>query len=297
MGDDHNRTHVTSPDDITREAIASFDGAGDVRLRQLMQALTRHLHAFVAEVRLTQQEWQRAIDTLTRTGAITDERRQEFILWSDALGVSMLVDALAVDRPAGATESTVVGPFWARGAPIRGYGDSIGERRSGAPVRVRGCVLGTDGAPIGGAAIEVWQNDTNELYSVQDPDAPEGHLRGRFFSLDDGRYAFVGVRPVPYRIPFDGPVGEMLEATGRHPWRPAHIHIAVSAPGYAPLATHIFDAESPYLDSDAVFAVKPSLIRTFDPRRPDDVEAPDGVDGTWYAVDDVDIVLVAEQAR
>jgi len=288
---------MTSPDDITRDAVASFDGTGDVRLRELMQALTRHLHTFVAEVRLTQQEWQQAIDVLTQTGAITDERRQEFILWSDALGVSMLVDALAVERPAGATESTVVGPFWARGAPIRGYGDSIGERRSGAPVRVRGRILGTDGAPIAGAAIEVWQNDTNELYSVQDPNAPEGHLRGRFFSRDDGRYAFVGVRPVPYRIPFDGPVGEMLEATGRHPWRPAHIHIAVSAPGYAPLATHIFDAESPYLDSDAVFAVKPSLIRAFDPRQPDDVEAPDGADGTWYAVEDLDIVLVAEQVR
>jgi protocatechuate 3,4-dioxygenase beta subunit len=288
---------MTSPDDITREAIASFDGADDERVRGLMQALTRHLHAFASEVQLTQQEWQQAIDVLTQTGAITDERRQEFILWSDVLGVSMLVDALAVDRPAGATESTVVGPFWARGAPVRGYGDSIGERQSGAPVRVRGRILGTDGAAIAGAAIEVWQNDTNELYSVQDPDAPEGHLRGRFVSEDDGRYAFVGVRPVPYRIPYDGPVGEMLEATGRHPWRPAHIHIAVSADGYEPLATHIFDAESPYLDSDAVFAVKPSLIRAFEPRQPDDVDAPHGVDGTWYAVDGMDIVLVEGQAR
>ncbi len=288
---------MTSADDITRDAIASFDGADDERVGELLQALTRHLHAFVSEVRLTQQEWQKAIDVLTETGAITDERRQEFILWSDVLAVSMLVDALAVERPAGATESTVVGPFWARGAPIRGYGDSIGERRSGAPVRVFGRILGTDGAPIAGAAIEVWQNDTNELYSVQDPDAPEGHLRGRFVSEDDGRYAFIGVRPVPYRIPYDGPVGEMLEATGRHPWRPAHIHIAVSADGYEPLATHIFDAESPYLDSDAVFAVKPSLIRTFEPRQPDAVDAPDGVDGTWYAVEGLDIVLVAEQAR
>ena len=288
---------MTSPDDITREAIASFDGADDKRVLELMQALTRHLHAFASEVQLTQQEWQKAIDVLTQTGAITDERRQEFILWSDALGVSMLVDALAVERPAGATESTVVGPFWARGAPIRGYGDSIGERRSGAPVRVRGRILGTDGTSIAGAAIEVWQNDTNELYSVQDPEAPEGHLRGHFVSQDDGGYAFVGVRPVPYRIPYDGPVGEMLEATGRHPWRPAHIHIAVSADGYEPLATHIFDADSPYLDSDAVFAVKPSLIRAFEPRHPDDPDAPDGVDGTWYAVEGLDIVLVAEQAR
>jgi protocatechuate 3,4-dioxygenase beta subunit len=252
-----------------------------------MEALTRHLHAFVSDVRLTQQEWREAIAVLTDTGAITDDRRQEFILWSDALGVSMLVDALAVDRPAGATESTVVGPFWASGAPLRGYGESIGERGSGAPVRVRGRILGTDGAPIAGAAIEVWQNDTNELYSVQDPDAPEGHLRGRFVSEADGSYAFVGVRPVPYRIPFDGPVGAMLETTGRHPWRPAHIHVAVSAKGYEPLATHVFDSESPYLDSDAVFAVKPSLIRTF--------EAHD--EGTWYTLDDLDIVLAEERER
>jgi catechol 1,2-dioxygenase len=191
----------------------------------------------------------------------------------------------------------VVGPFWARGAPLRRYGESIGERPSDSPVRVRGRVLGTDGAPIAGAAIEVWQNDTNELYSVQDPEAPEGHLRGRFLSEEDGRYAFVGVRPVPYRIPFDGPVGEMLEATARHPWRPAHIHVAVNAEGYEPLATHIFDAESPYLDSDAVFAVKPSLIRTFEPRAPGDDDAPDAANGTWYALDDLDIVLVARQAR
>jgi catechol 1,2-dioxygenase len=283
---------VISADDITREAVESFDRCADPRLRELIQALTGHLHAFVSEVRLTQDEWQRAIAVLATTGAITDERRQEFILWSDALGVSMLVDALAVDRPPGATESTVVGPFWARGAPLRGYGDSIGERRSGAPVRVRGRVLDTDGAPIAGAAIEIWQNDVNELYSVQDPDAPEGHLRGRFVSEPDGRYAFVGVRPVPYRIPFDGPVGAMLEATGRHPWRPAHIHLAVRAPGFQPLATHVFDRESRYLDSDAVFAVKPSLIRTFEPRAPDDPNAPDGTDGPWYALDDLNLVLV-----
>jgi hydroxyquinol 1,2-dioxygenase len=276
----------TSADDITRLAVASFEGCGDERLRGLMQALTRHLHAFVSEVRLTQDEWRKAVAVLTETGAITDDRRQEFILWSDALGISMLVDALAVDRPAGATESTVVGPFWASGAPFRRYGESIGERRSGAPLRVRGRILGTDGAAIAGAAIEVWQNDTNELYSVQDPDAPEGHLRGRFVSEPDGSYAFVGVRPVPYRIPFDGPVGVMLDATGRHPWRPAHIHIAVSAEGYQPLATHVFDAESPYLDSDAVFAVKPSLIRVFEAHE----------EGTWYALDDLDIVLTETRA-
>ena len=287
---------MTPPGDITRDAVASFDGCANPRLRELMQALTRHLHALVTEVHLTEDEWRGAIQALTETGAITDERRQEFILWSDALGVSMLVDALSVERPAAATESTVVGPFWAPGAPLRRYGESIGERVSGEPVsvRVRGCIFGADGTTIEGATIDVWENDTNELYSVQDPDAPEGHLRGRFLSERDGGYAFVGVRPVPYKIPSDGPVGRMLAATGRHPWRPAHIHIAVSAPGYESLATHVFDAESPYLDSDAVFAVKDSLIRTFEPRSPDDPDAPQG---SWYALDDLDIVLAAAPTR
>jgi hydroxyquinol 1,2-dioxygenase len=288
---------MTSAADITAAAVASFDRCPNPRLRQVMEALTRHLHDLATELRLTQEEWQVAIQVLTRTGALTDDRRQEFILWSDALGLSMLVDALAVDRPPGATESTVVGPFWASGAPVRRYGESIAERASAPLVRVRGRILATNGTAIAGAAIEVWQNDTNELYSVQDPDAPEGHLRGRFVSEPDGGYAFVGVRPVPYQIPFDGPVGEMLAATGRHPWRPAHIHIAVSADGYEPLATHIFDAASPYLDSDAVFAVKDSLIHVFEPRLPDDPERPPGSEGPWYAIEDADIVLASARSR
>jgi hydroxyquinol 1,2-dioxygenase len=280
----------TRPQDITRRAIASFDACPDSRLRELMQALTRHLHALVEEVRLTREEWQQAIAIVTKTGEITDDHRQEFILWSDALGVSMLVDAIATERPAGATESTVVGPFWAAGSPLRQFGESISEQEDGEPVLMQGRVLDVEGNPIPGAELDVWQNGVNRLYAVQDPDAPEYHLRGRFVSEDDGRYAFVAVRPTPYPIPFDGPVGKMLEATGRHPWRPAHIHIAVQAPGYEPLATHIFDAESDYLESDAVFAVKQSLIKTFLPRDADDPERPDGVSGRWYSVD-TDIVL------
>jgi hydroxyquinol 1,2-dioxygenase len=286
----------TTPEEITAAAVASFEGCGDHRARELIQALTRHLHAFASEVRLTPEEWRHAIATLTATGEITDEHRQEFVLWSDALGLSMLVDALAADRPPAATESTVVGPFWAAGSPRRRYGESISEQPAGEPAWVHGRVLSVSGEPIAGAEIDVWQNGDNRLYAVQDPEAPEAHLRGLFVSEEDGGYAFLGVRPVPYPIPFDGPVGRMLEATGRHPWRPAHIHLAVSAPGYQRLTTHIFDSESDYLDSDAVFAVKASLIRTFVRRELDDPARPPGVTSAWYSVAN-DVVLAADRRR
>ncbi len=281
----------TTPQDITANAVASFDGCDDARLRELMQSLVRHLHAFALDVGLTQEEWEAGIRLLTATGQITDERRQEFILWSDALGFSMLVDALANPLPEGATESTVLGPFYVPGAPKREYGESIAEERAGTPAWVYGRVLGVGGEPIAGAELDVWQNGDNRLYAVQDPEAPEEHLRGRFSSREDGTYGFLAVRPVPYTIPDDGPVGQMLSATGRHPWRPAHIHMIVRAPGYRTLTTHIFDEDSDYLDSDAVFAVKPSLRRRFVPRSADDPERPAGIDGEWCSVEN-DIVLV-----
>ena len=265
--------------------VASFERADDERLRILAESLARHLHAFATEVGLTQQEWEQGIRILTETGHITDDRRQEFILWSDALGLSMLIDALANPLPPGATESTVLGPFYVPGAPLRPYGASMAEEASGVPAWVHGRVLGVGGEPIGGAELDVWQNGADRLYAVQDPEAPENHLRGRFTTRDDGSYAFLAVRPVPYTIPADGPVGRMLDATGRHPWRPAHIHMIVRAPGYRTLATHIFDRESEYLDADAVFAVKPSLLRKFVRRDVDDPERPDGVDGEWFSVE------------
>jgi catechol 1,2-dioxygenase len=227
---------------------------------------------------------------LTATGHITDDRRQEFILWSDALGLSMLVDALEHPLPAGATESTVLGPFYVAGAPLRAYGASLAARAAGDPAWVHGRVLSVDGTPVPGAELDVWQNGDDRRYAVQDPTAPEHHLRGRFRARDDGSYAFLAVRPVPYTIPSDGPVGAMLRATGRHPWRPAHIHLIVRAPGYRTLATHIFDADSEHLGSDAVFAVKPSLLRRFARRAPYDVDTPAGVDRDWYSVEN-DIVL------
>jgi catechol 1,2-dioxygenase len=277
-------------DEVTAEAVASFNNSPDPRLREILQALVRHLHAFATDVRLTADEWAAAIDILKATGDITDDKRSEFILWSDALGVSMLVDSLANTRPAGAMESTVLGPFWTPNAPVRGYADSMIARALGTPALVHGRVLDLKGAPIAGAELDVWQNDANGLYTVQEPENDEDHLRGRYYSREDGSYAFVGVRPVPYTIPNDGPVGAMLSAAGRHPWRPAHIHMIVTAPGFQRLQTHIFDGTSAYLDSDAVFAVKRSLIREFVPRNSDDPERPASIAGEWCSVKN-DIVL------
>ena len=276
----------TDPADITARVVASFEEAPSPRLRELMQAFVRHLHGFAAEVSLTQDEWQAAVGVLTATGHITDERRQEFILWSDALGFSMFVDALAHPLPPGATESTVLGPFFVPGSPLRDYGADIAEQESGVPAWVHGRVLDvTTGEPIANAELDIWQNGDNRLYAVQDPEAPEDHLRGRFFTRPDGSYAFLAVRPTPYPIPDDGPVGRMLDSTGRHPWRPAHIHMIVRAPGYQTLVTHIFDRESEYLDSDTVFAVKPSLLRTFVMRDADDPERPARVEGEWCSLE------------
>jgi hydroxyquinol 1,2-dioxygenase len=282
----------TTPSDITARAVASFEGCSDARLQQLMQSLVRHLHGFAVENSLTEDEWRALIGVLTDTGNITDERRQEFILWSDALGLSMVVDALAHELPPGATESTVIGPFYVPGSPAREYGESmVVEPGAGVPAWVHGRVLDVSGSPIAGAEVDVWQNGADMLYAVQRPEAEEDHLRGRYLTRDDGTYAFVAVRPVPYPIPHDGPVGRMLEVTGRHPWRPAHIHIIARAPGYKTVTTHVFDATSEYLDSDTVFAVKPSLLRTFVERSPDDPERPAGVpEGEWVSLEN-DILL------
>jgi hydroxyquinol 1,2-dioxygenase len=283
---------LTTPMDITRTVVASFDRCESERLRRVMQSLALHLHAFATEVELKQEEWEAGIRILTETGRITDDRRQEFILWSDALGLSMLVDALEHTAPHGATESTVLGPFYVPGADLREFGASIAEEPAGEPAWVHGYVRNVNGKPIAGAELDVWQNGEDRLYAVQNPDAPEHHLRGRFLTRDDGSYAFLAVRPVPYTIPDDGPVGRMLAATERHPWRPAHIHMIVRAPGYRTVATHIFDAGSEYLDSDAVFAVKPSLLRDFVRRSDNDPERPVGVTGPWWSVEN-DLVLVA----
>ncbi|HUY50856.1 MAG TPA: intradiol ring-cleavage dioxygenase [Streptosporangiaceae bacterium] len=274
---------------LTAAVVARLQATPDPRLREVMTALVRHLHGFAAEVRLTQDEWFSTIRFLTATGQICSDQRQEFILLSDTLGVSMLVDLLAGHGAAGsagrATESTVLGPFYVPDSPERDYGASIAERPSGEPAWVTGRVTDPDGNPIAGAALDVWQNADDMLYAVQNPDAPPTNLRGVFRTRTDGSYAFLGVRPTDYPIPDDGPVGRLLADTGRHPWRPAHIHLIVSAPGYRSVATHIFDSESRYLDSDAVFAVKPSLVQRFERHDPG-AGAPAGIapGQAWYSL-------------
>lgn len=275
---------------IAQSVVATFSDCPDDRLRELLISLVVHLHAFALEVRLTPSEWAQAMEVLASTGRFTDENRHEFILWSDTLGLSMAVDALADRRDPRATESTVEGPFWAPNSPERTFGESIAEQPGGMPLLLRGRVLDVNAEPIAGAEIDVWQNGPNRLYAVQDAHAPEHHLRGRFRTRSDGTYAILGVRPTPYRIPDDGPVGAMLRATGRQSWRPAHIHTAVSAPGFQTVVTHIFDESSDYLESDAVFAVKPSLIKKFETRAATDPERPAGVDEPWCS-GEVDFVL------
>jgi hydroxyquinol 1,2-dioxygenase len=254
----------TTEDDITDEVLRRFEQTPASRLRQIMLSLIGHLHAFVKEVDLTEAEWFQAIEILTKAGHMSDDKRQEFILFSDTLGVSMVVDLLSHRKPDGATESTVFGPFHRLGAPEMPPGGNIAHLdKKGPPTLVSGRVLDLDGRPIGGALLDVWQAQTSGLYDSQDANLHEMHMRGKFHTDAEGRYLVRTVRPVHYPIPSDGPVGAMLRATGRHPWRPAHIHFVVSAEGYEPVTTHIFDSADEYLESDAVFAVKDSLICDF----------------------------------
>ena len=251
-------------DTATGAVEASFAGTPDPRLRELLGSLVRHLHGFVREVEPTFEEWEQAIAFLTATGQRCDDTRQEFILLSDVLGVTMLVDAINHRKASEATESTVLGPFHIVELPPRELGDSIDLVATGQPCVVTGRVVSLDGAPLAGAQVDVWQADDHGFYDVQQPGTqPPGNGRGLFTCDGDGRFWFRTVTPSAYPIPTDGPVGRLLTATGRHPYRPAHIHFIVAAGGHAPVTTHVFVAGSPYLDSDAVFAVKQSLVRDF----------------------------------
>jgi hydroxyquinol 1,2-dioxygenase len=252
--------------DLTDAVLARLQRAEDPRFKEIMTSLIRHLHAFVRDVELSEAEWLQGINFLTATGQKCDADRQEYILLSDVLGVSMLVDALNHRKPTGATESTVLGPFYVEGAPELPNGANICKSGGGEPTEVRGRVLTLDGKPIAGAALDVWQTAANSLYSSQDPAQERYNMRGRFRSDADGRYWFRTVKPVSYPVPTDGPVGKILNAMGRHPMRPAHIHFIVSAPGCETVATHIFAKGDRYLDSDVVFAVKNSLIADFRPK-------------------------------
>jgi catechol 1,2-dioxygenase len=241
---------------------ASFDDTPDPRLKRVLNSLVQHLHAFVKDVELTEEEWGVAIDFLTRTGQMSNEVRQEFILLSDVLGVSMLVETINHRTGGQSTESTVLGPFHMVESPKRELGENIALDGKGIPCLVSGQVTGPDGERLAGAVVDVWQTNEDGFYDVQQPDIqPAGNLRGLFTTDEQGRYWFRSVVPRYYPIPDDGPVGQLLAATGRHPYRPAHLHFIVDAPGYRPVTTHVFVDDSPYLDSDAVFGVKESLIR------------------------------------
>src|SRR5262245_3986856 len=263
----------TSADEITAAVLRRIDATPDARLRRLMTSLVSHLHAFVKDVELTEAEWFEAIRFLTATGHLCDDKRQEFILLSDTLGVSMVVDLLSHRRKGGATESTVFGPFHREGAPALPFGGNIAAGHSGMATIVEGRVLDTDGRPIAGATLDVWQADSSGLYDSQTATPDTLRMRGIFLTNSEGCYRIRTVRPVHYQIPSDGPVGRMLRATGRHPWRPGHIHFVVSAEGYQPVTTHIFDSIDPYLQSDAVFAVKESLVCRFVEHATDDEDA------------------------
>jgi protocatechuate 3,4-dioxygenase beta subunit len=257
-----------TPGQLTEDVLAAYSGTPDPRLRELLAALIGHLHAFVAATRLTPAEWQAAVAFLTATGHTCDAERQEFILLSDVLGLSSLVDL--VNAAPGATDSTLLGPFYVPGAPRRAPGEQISRPQDGSPALVRGRITDTGGRRLAGATLDVWQCSGNGLYDTQDPGQPPYNLRGVFVTGPDGRYEFRTVRPASYPIPVDGPVGDLLRAAGRDHWRAAHIHAIISAPGHRAVTTHIFDSDNPYLDRDAVFGVRGSLVRPFRPAGPGD---------------------------
>jgi hydroxyquinol 1,2-dioxygenase len=280
--------------ELTELVVDSFASASDPRLKLLMQSLTRHLHAFLRDVRLTEAEWQQAIAFLTDVGRMTDGQRQEFILLSDVLGASMQTISINNEAYANATEATVLGPFFVEGSPEVPLGGDIAAGADGEPCWVEGTVTGTDGEPLRGARIEVWEADATGHYDVQ-----YGHsrtaARGRLFADNEGRYRFWGLFPTPYPIPHDGPVGNLLAAAGRSPMRASHLHFKVSADGKRTLVTHIFVRGDEFLSHDAVFGVRESLVVDFQHHGAGS-PTPDGRElgeATWSSVR-FDIVLAPD---
>jgi hydroxyquinol 1,2-dioxygenase len=292
MSDDHAAAEQERREtELVEQVAGSFDATPDPRLKELMQALTRHLHAFLREVRLTEEEWQAAVAFLTATGHITDERRQEFILLSDVLGASMQTVTLNNAAHGDATEATVFGPFFVEGSPEIAHGGDIAAGAPGEPCWVEGRVTDTHGEPVAGALVEVWEADQDGFYDVQYDDARVA-ARGHLHTDQDGRYSFWGIVPTPYPIPHDGPVGRLLAATGRSPMRASHLHFLVRADGFRTLVTHVFVRGDELLGSDSVFGVRDSLIKDFE-SQPAGSPAPDGRDlggGPWSRVR-FDIVL------
>ena len=268
---------------LTDAVLSRLGDVADPRFKQIMSSLIRHVHDFVRDVELTEVEWFEAIKFLTATGQKCDDKRQEFILLSDTLGVSMLVDAINHRKPGGATESTVFGPFYVNGSPSLPKWANISEGVAGEPTYMSGIVNTVEGKPIAGAQLDLWQTDGKGFYDVQLPNFKGMQARGKVVTDVEGRYGFRTVKPVSYPIPTDGPVGKMLKGMGRHPYRPAHIHAIVSAPDFEPVTTHVFVKGDAYLQSDAVFGVKNSLVTEFVKR---EGVAPDGTESNspfWEA--------------
>ena len=295
MVDQHEYGYFTEANS-SEAVIARNRNSTDERLKQVMAVITRKLHEAVKEIEPTQEEWFGAIEFLTETGQICNEWRQEYILLSDVLGVSMLVDAINNRKPSGASESTVLGPFHVADAPDLPMGANTCLDQKGEDMFIYGRILDTEGRPIEGAVLDVWQANDEGFYDVQQKGIqPDFNLRGVFRTGADGRYWFRGVKPRYYPIPNDGPVGKLLDSLGRHPNRPAHLHYIIEADGFDALTTHIFDPDDPYIDSDAVFGVKKSLLAEF--RKIDDAEAAAKVElsAPFYDVE-FDFVLSRKKA-
>jgi protocatechuate 3,4-dioxygenase beta subunit len=287
-----NVTEATLSDVV----IASLAAAKDERLKEIMTCLVRHLHAFLRETNLTEAEWLAGVQFLTAVGQTCDDRRQEFILLSDTLGATTMKDIVNHRKPPGVTEYTILGPFHRPDAPAFELHESLAGEMPGEPVLMRGRVLDPDGRPIPNASLDVWQSDSEGFYDLQMPDVTGTALRGVFHTDVEGKYVFRTIKPAPYPIPNDGPVGQMLAALGRHPYRPAHIHFIVSAAGYEPVTTELFVEGDPYLDSDAVFGVRESLVVPFVRNDSKEEAARLGVPVPFLTVD-YDFVLAPDGKR
>jgi catechol 1,2-dioxygenase len=286
-------TRRTTEDDITRQVVQRFDSTPDPRLREVMQSLVKHLHAFAKEVQLTEQEWFAGIEFLTAVGQKCSHNRQEFILLSDTLGLSMVTDLINHRGAGSATETTVLGPFYREGGPELPPGGNMGEMdKDGMPLLISGRVTDPAGNPVAGAVLDCWQASSVGVYDSQIGDGEELGMRGVYRTDDQGRYLLRTTKPKYYPIPTDGPVGDMIRATNRHPYRPGHVHFKISAPGFQTLVTHIFDSTSKYLDSDTVFAVKPSLVVDFEVKQAQDETAKRLGVPAPYASGTFDFVLV-----
>jgi hydroxyquinol 1,2-dioxygenase len=273
---------LVTEDNITDLAAERWATAHDPRTAELMTALVRHLHAFAREVRLTEDEWMAAIQWLNRTGQISNEKREEFILTSDVLGLSMLVVQMNHRLDPRATPATVLGPFHIEGSPELGYGDDMSQGLPGTPLYIHGVVKDLDGNPVPNAVLDLWQADNEGLYESQHADVDEARLRAKYTTREDGTYCVRTVAPLGYTIPMDGPVGELMAKTDISHFRPAHVHFLLGVPGYEPLITHLFQEGADYLDSDVVFGVKEELVVRYEQREPG--ETPDGskCDQPWF---------------